>query len=288
MADSSNVTAFLQRSDGRLAYDVSGSGPPIVAAPGMGDLRASYRFLIPGLVRAGYRIATMDLRGHGQSSTGWQDYSESAIAEDMIALVDHLAAPGEKAVLMGSSFGGAAAVIAAARRPDRVAAVVLLAAFVRDVPQTAAQRAAVWTIAHTPVGRWIWTAYVPSLYPGTKPSGFVTHLDALKTNLAEPGRFTAVAAMLCAGHATAAASLPHVTAPALVVMGTDDPDFPDPAAEAQLTAERIAGPADILLVDGAGHYPHVQRPDAVYPELKAFLLRVAPTGGAGTATRRDL
>ena len=33
----------------------------------MGDLRSVYRFLAPELVGAGYRVATMDLRGHGDS-----------------------------------------------------------------------------------------------------------------------------------------------------------------------------------------------------------------------------
>jgi AcrR family transcriptional regulator len=38
-------------------------------------------------------------------------------------------------------------------------------------------------------------------------------------------------------------------------MGTKDPDFSDPAAEARLTAERLTGSADVTLVHGAGHYP---------------------------------
>ncbi len=35
--------------------------------PGMGDLRAGYRFLAPALRAAGYRVACTDLRGHGDS-----------------------------------------------------------------------------------------------------------------------------------------------------------------------------------------------------------------------------
>ena len=54
---------------------------------------------------AGHRVATLDLRGHGESSTGWPDHSETAVAEDMIALVEHLG-PGSRAVLVGSSYSG--------------------------------------------------------------------------------------------------------------------------------------------------------------------------------------
>lgn len=62
-------TAFLTRPDGRVAYDVAGTGPLLVLLPGMGDLRASYRFLAPALMNAGYRVACTDLRGHGESDT---------------------------------------------------------------------------------------------------------------------------------------------------------------------------------------------------------------------------
>jgi pimeloyl-ACP methyl ester carboxylesterase len=271
------TTLFLERAGGRLSYDVTGSGPLVVAAPGLGDLRASYRFVVPDLVAAGYRVATVDLRGHGSSSTGWSDYSETAVAEDLIALVEHLAAPGARAVLIGNSYSGGAAVVAAASHPALVAGLVLSGAFVRDVPQTALQKASTWLVARTPFGRRLWNAYVPSLYPGNKPADFPARHAALKTNLAEPGRFAAVAAMATGSHATAEAALPQVTAPTLVVMGTKDPDFPDPGAEAQLTADRLAGTADVVLVDGAGHYPHAQRADVVSPAITSFLHRVLPT-----------
>jgi pimeloyl-ACP methyl ester carboxylesterase len=38
-----------------------------VLVPGMGDLRAWYRFLAPALKEAGYQVACTDLRGHGDS-----------------------------------------------------------------------------------------------------------------------------------------------------------------------------------------------------------------------------
>lgn len=266
----------LDRPEGRLAYDVTGSGPLVVASPGLGDLRQTYRFLVADLVAAGYRVATVDLRGHGGSSTGWPGYAETAIAEDLIALVEHLAGPGEKAVVVGNSYSGGAAVVAAARRPDLIAGLVLSGAFVRTGPQNLMQKLAVWLITGTPLGRQIWTAYFPSLFSESKPEDFTAYRAALKTNLAEPGRFAAVAAMAAADHDAAEAALPRVTAPALVVLGGRDPDFPDPAAEARLTAERLGGEADVVLVEGAGHYPHAEQPGVVSPAVVAFLSRALP------------
>jgi pimeloyl-ACP methyl ester carboxylesterase len=59
--------------------------------------------------------------------------------------------------------------------------------------------------------------------------------------------------------------------PALVVFGTADDHFPDPAAEASAVAARLRG--EVLMVEGAGHYPHVERPDLVGPAVVAFLDR---------------
>ena len=108
------TTQYLDRGEGRIAYDVTGSGPLVVAVPGMGDLRSTYRHLAPALVDAGFRVATMDLRGHGDSDTTFTAYDDPAAASDIIALIEHLGGP---ALVIGNSMGAAAAVIAAAENP---------------------------------------------------------------------------------------------------------------------------------------------------------------------------
>jgi len=276
--DMITMPAYLDRPEGRLAYDVTGAGPLVIASPGMGDLRASYRFLVAELCAAGYRVATVDLRGHGASSTGWPSHGEADVAKDLIALGEHLSGPGERVVLVGNSYSGGAAVIAAARRPDLVAGLVLIGAFVRSVPQTTMQRLSTWLISSTPLGRPVWTAYYPSLYPSATPADFVEYRAALSANLKEPRRFAAVAAMARADHDTAQAALPYVGAPALIVMGGADPDFADPRAEATLTADCLGGPAEVMMIEGAGHYPHAERPTEVGPAVTAFLARLCTAG----------
>ncbi|MFD0890549.1 alpha/beta fold hydrolase, partial [Streptosporangium algeriense] len=63
-----------------------------------------------------------------------------------------------------------------------------------------------------------------------------------------------------------------VTCPALVVMGTADPDFADPVAVAELQAARMGAP--LTLVEGAGHYPHAEFPEVLAGSLLPFLARV--------------
>ena len=265
-----SASRTLRVPDGTLAHDLVGpsDGPLVVASPGLGDLRSTYRFLAPALAEDGCRVAPVDLRGHGGSSTGWPSYDEGAVADDLLALVDELGGP---AVLVGNSFSGGAAVVAAARRPDLVRGLVLSGAFVRDVEQGLAGRLTAWLVARTPLGRPLWTSYYPRLFPSRRPDDLPAEHDRLRENLAEPGRWEAVRGMVAAGHAAAQAALAQVQAPALVVMGTADPDFPDAVREAHRTAEDLGGPAEVLLVQGAGHYPHAERPDVVTPAVRAFV-----------------
>lgn len=67
------------------------------------------------------------------------------------------------------------------------------------------------------------------------------------------------------------ALLPRSRVPALVVMGRRDADFPDPAAEAHALSRTLR--AETVLVEGAGHYPHLEQPEAMRPALLGFLAR---------------
>src|SRR3954453_10111798 len=94
----------------------------------MGDSRHSYRFVAPALAAAGYRVANVDIRGCGESSVGWDSFSRTDIAGDLVALVRHLGGP---AVIIGQSISGGAATIAAASAPELVTGLVELAPFTR-------------------------------------------------------------------------------------------------------------------------------------------------------------
>src|SRR5215468_10642828 len=124
------MTEFLDVPGGRIAYEVTGSGPLVVLSHGIGVGRQDYRFLAPLLAPAGYRVATADLRGHGESSTGWPSITRTDIAGDLAALTARLGGP---AVLVGHSISGGAASIAAATRPDLVTAIVEINPFTRTV-----------------------------------------------------------------------------------------------------------------------------------------------------------
>jgi pimeloyl-ACP methyl ester carboxylesterase len=268
---------FLDRSEGRIAYTDEGTGPLVVMVPGLGDLREEYRFLAPRLVAAGYRAVTMDIRGHGESSTDWSDHTSSALGSDVVALIRQLNAG--PATLIGTSMGAGAAAWAAADAPDAVSGLVLIGPFVREVPIAWWKKALFKTIMHTAfVGPWgpsAWGMYYASLYPTAQPADFDAYKARLVANLKEPGRMAALQAMLAASKSDVEARLGEVRAPTLVVMGSKDPDFDDSQLEAETIARLLKGRA--VMIEGAGHYPHAEMPDVTAPAILDFILGKAAT-----------
>ncbi len=273
LAAAATHAEMLDRPDGQVAYEVIGSrGPIVLCAPGIGDVRAQYRFLAPAIVDAGYRVVLMDLRGLGDSTADFASYSADAIGDDMVALLNKLGA--EHATIIGNSASAASAVWAAAALPDVVSNIVLIGPFVREMPAPWYQRALLNVAFRGFWARPAWLAYYSSLYPTDKPDDFETYKAALSASL--DGRMRVVNAMLSASKAASEAKLDHVTARVLVVMGSRDPDFANPADEALLVAKRLNG--GVLMVDGAGHYPHAEMPDKTAPPIVAFLQHGATDG----------
>lgn len=262
------ATQFLAREDGHIAYEVTGDrGPWVIALPGMGDLRMQYRFLVPRLVQSGYRVVTMDVRGQGESSVHWQDYSARAAGADVLALLRHLGA--DKAVVLGNSFAAGAGLWAARDRPDQVQAIGMLGPILRDLPASWLTRLVVQLGFAGPWRRWFWMTYWDSLFPWRKPDDQAAYRALLEANLGEQDRMAVLRTMVALSKSDTEALLDHVTVPVLVVMGTRDPDFSDATAEAYWLAGRLK--AQVSLVDGAGHYPHVEAPERVAYDIVQFL-----------------
>lgn len=261
-------TRFLPIGDNRVAYDdTGGEGTLVIAIPGMGDLRSEYRHIRPALLEAGCRVVTVDVRGFGGSSARWTDYSAHAVGRDVLALMDHLGAA--SAVILGNSFAAGAAIWAAHDAPRRVSGVALLGPIVRDQPVSVVAKLALGVGFAGLWRRWFWITYWNSLFPTRKPADHAEAKAALKRNLGERGRMDALRSMLALSKADTAAILSRTKVPALIVMGTRDPDFPDATNEAEWLARTLA--ADTLLINGAGHYPHTEMPDQVAPGLLSFI-----------------
>lgn len=276
------MTEFLALDEGTLAYDIAGSGPLVVLAHGMGDSREAFRFIAPELVAAGYRVASVDLRGCGESSVDWPTYTRTAIAGDLLALVRHLGGP---AVLVGHSIAGGAVSIAAADAPDLVTAVVELGPFTRkqkirlgDFGVARYRRGALHLIGTTMLGSTRqWAKYLDVAYPGAKPADWSARLTEITTSLEQPGRMKVLQKMGSLPPVDAGEALPRVTRPVLVIQGSHDPDWVSPRAEGEaILADLPAGLGQLTVIEGAGHYPHVEAPHETLEAMLPFLNTVAP------------
>jgi pimeloyl-ACP methyl ester carboxylesterase len=271
------MTQFLAVDDGTIAYDVTGSGPLVVLAHGMGDSRASYRFVVPLVVAAGYRVANVDLRGCGESSVGWPSYTRADIAGDLLAVTRHLGGP---AVLVGQSISGGAVTIAAAQAPELVEGIVELAPFtrkqsfgLRELRSKRFRSGMTRLLMMAVLGSttW-WHRYLDVAFPGKKPADWDDQLKRNAAELAEPGRMKALQRMGQSAPVDAGEQLANVRCPVLVVQGTLDPDWADPRAEGEAVVAALpAGLGRLEMIEGAGHYPHTQLPDETVALLLPFL-----------------
>nr|WP_052478536.1 alpha/beta hydrolase [Kibdelosporangium sp. MJ126-NF4] len=243
----------------------------MVCVPGLADSRSTYREWAALLVDAGFTVATMDLRGLGESSADWPSYTEVDIATDMLALLQALDAG--PAVLVGCDFSAGAAVVAAANDQELVAGLVLSGQRMREYSANFIAAAGRWLISRRGIGRFLWNKSWPALWGRDKPADFPVRRRAMAANLAEPGRYEAVRAMLRPGTQNCELAMPYVTCPALIVSGDADPAFSNisPEAEARYVADRLAGPTVVQMVRGAGYYPHAEQPEHVASIFHSWL-----------------
>lgn len=268
------ATQFLSTEEGRIAFDATGSGPLVVLVPGMGDLRSSYRFLVPKLVAAGYTVVTTDLRGHGESDADFGSYGDADTARDVTALVESLHRP---AFVIGNSMAAGAAVLAAAARPDLVNGLVLVGPFVREpATSSALSRGFLRVLMAKAWAAMVWKSYLPKLYAGAKPADFGSYRDRVIASLRRPGYAKSFSLTTRTRHTEAASRLKDVTAPTLVVMGAKDPDFKDPRTEADWIGHALH--ARVVMIDDSGHYPQSQQPESTASAIIQFLDKVKVNG----------
>lgn len=256
----------------RLAYDiVGGSGRLVVLLPGAGDLRSEYRFLRDRIAAAGCRVVTADLPGHGDSPNA-SEYTVASTADAIAELIG--AVDAGPAVVVGASFAPAAAVWLATERPDLVDGVVAISPhFLEDSSLKGRALALVTKVAlRGPWAAGMWAKLYAGWYKANPPDDLASEVARLRTMFSDPSRRRAARETLTARRTGVAEHIARFAAPSLCVFGSADDHFPNPVEEAKARAADLHG--DCLVVDGAGHYPHVEQPELVAKAIVAFLERL--------------
>ncbi len=116
------MTGQTLETDGiRIVYDVTGEGPPVLLLHGGSVDSTWWGPLVPALAR-NHMVITMDSRGHGRSSFDDRPITYRCMADDTLALLDHLGI--DRVDIVGWSDGGIIALDIALRSPERLGKVV--------------------------------------------------------------------------------------------------------------------------------------------------------------------
>ena len=121
-----NESQSVTRLGSNLHYWITGDeGKPLVALlHGATMDHHTFDAQISPLVEAGYRVLTMDLRGHGKSTPLGEEINIATLADDLKAVLDQLRVG--QAAVVGHSFGGYVVQEFTRRFPDMVSAIAVV------------------------------------------------------------------------------------------------------------------------------------------------------------------
>jgi 3-oxoadipate enol-lactonase len=209
------------------------------------------------------RLVRVDTRGHGGSPLPDPPWTLADLGGDVLALLDSLEI--ERASFAGVSLGGATAVWIAAHAPERVER--LFACFTSawfGPPDPWLARAAtvraegVEAVADAVLDRWFTDRVDPDLRArmramivATPPEGYAAATEVV-------------------AHLDLREDLGRITAPTLVISGSEDPACPPDIGRA--LAAGIPG-TEFVEVEGVAHLGSVERPDAVTDLIRTHLAK---------------
>jgi pimeloyl-ACP methyl ester carboxylesterase len=222
-------------------------------------------------LEATHQVVRFDARGFGGTPPGDGLLTMERIADDAVALLDHLGL--SKVIVCGLSMGGYAAFALVRRHPERVRALVL--ADTRTAPDSPEAKRARATQADTvrregPSG--IADAFLQKAVGETTRKERPEIVARVReTILAAPGRGIVDALAGLAARADSGPTLREIKVPTLVVCGAED--ALTPVADAEAIHRGVPG-SRLEIIPRAGHLSALEDPAAFNAALVAFLATV--------------
>jgi pimeloyl-ACP methyl ester carboxylesterase len=278
-----------------VTFRMAGEGPAVLLIHGIAGSSRAWREVMPALSEQ-YTVVAPDLLGHGESAKPMGDYSLGAFASGLRDLLGVLGI--ERATVVGQSFGGGVAMQLAYQHPELCERLVL-------VGSGGLGREVSWLLRalSLPGAELVLPVAVPSFVRdrGDAVSRFirdrgvrapkVAEMWSAYRSLADTENRQAFMRVLrgvidAGGQTVSAMDRLYLAAavPTLIVWGQDDPIIP--VAHAHAAHEAIAG-SRLEIIDGVGHFPHVEAPERFLEVLQRFLADTEPAPADGD-TYRDL
>jgi pimeloyl-ACP methyl ester carboxylesterase len=265
------IRAFLPRPDCDLYYEVTGRGPALIFAHGLGGNHLSWWQQVAFFAER-YTCITFAHRGFSPSRLRSGPPEPAAFADDLGALVDHLGL--DRVSLVAQSMGGWSCLGYALREPARVKALVLAATSgVVDYQR----------ITHPEVSRLsAWAERAQAAVAALRRQGIHPAAGARMAR-EQPARHFLYRAIddlslgldketLRGKLVAARTQLPDVVGrlgmPVLLIVGEEDVIFPPGAA---LALASILPNARIERIPEAGHSVYFERPELFNRLVQTFL-----------------
>jgi len=253
----------------RIAYDLVGpeDAPTVCITHSLASDGGSWAEQVPALLRGGFRVLRLDMRGHGGSDPVGGDYTMAALADDVAQVLAALAIP--RVHYIGLSIGGMIGQAFALAHGERLISAMwcdTLPASPSGAPDLWKQRIdtvraanSLAPLADATVERWLtedfkakhpgrWTQ-IRDTVVGTTPAGYLGCCAAILDYDFVP-------------------RLPDVRVPVLVLCGADDAGTPP--SENRKLAGLVHG-ARYEEMAGCRHFPNVERPDEFNRILMSWL-----------------
>jgi pimeloyl-ACP methyl ester carboxylesterase len=277
----SRTRPAMARSGGRIietpvvAANVAeaGTGPAIVMIHGFGAAIDWWDEIAPALA-ADHRVVRIDLIGHGGTAAPASGFTIKRQAELIAAVLDRLGI--DHVTVIGHSMGGEVATALAEKNPARIAAMILI-----DSPPTAGTTFTVMTgAAMTPVlgellshfesDEAIRRGLAQGFAPGFPvPEKFVADLKQLTYTAFRSAHEDSIAYRTAKPTNERLAALTPVP-PLLALTGTEDAIVPP---EHEKYFAQVPG-AKIVMIEGSGHSPMVEKPARTLELIRDFLRQV--------------
>ncbi len=247
--------AYIERGGARIFYRSDGQGPPILLSHGFSATSTMWAGQIAAFA-SHYRIITWDMLGHGESDSPDDPslYSADATVQDMVAILD--ACGVTRAVIGGHSLGGFMSLAFNMKFAPRARALMLFNTGPGYKSDTAR-------------ADWNRMTEKSALAFATKGLAAVGHSEEMQLGKHRTalGLEHGARGMLAQNDSQIIDSLPHITVPALVLVGEKDRGY---LAAADYMTDKIPDGRKVMIAD-AGHAANIHQPAAFNRAMGDFM-----------------
>lgn len=266
---------FVRLSEGVTHYEVAGPerGLPVVLIHGFSVPAFIWDPTFTALADAGFRVLRYDLFGRGYSDRPRGRYDLARFTRQLVELVTRLEL-GPSVGLVGLSMGGAIAIGAADRNPALVRSLALIDPAALSQPSSLSLGALrvplLGELLMTTVGKRMLVSRLKDDFyrPGCMAEVMARYQDQYLSQMQYPGFLRALLSTIrygpLGGMAEAYGRVGKHTRRVLLIWGREDRTVPFALSE---KAVALMPYVDFYAIDGAGHVPHLERPDLVNPLL---------------------